>query len=237
MISFTNSIFWKESSIFILPCLLLLSISAKIKNYEHKKLGTPKFVDDKFKKISIQGITLFLFTVWQYLDFFIILPAFSRNFDTNYGFLFLIGKVGFSITVTIFYSSVILLKQDNSSRLHKNQYFLAFLLCTIVYFFTYILVTIFGQNIFFEIIGEESDFNDYLLLSILTVNLMQSFVYYLIIQTNPNLKTISLLLAFLFFYTIILFFSPVKDFIAIFILSNLAFFFIFTRHSRKLYVN
>ena len=225
------------SSIFMLPCLLLLSINAKIKNYKFKKVGALKFEDEKFKEICVKGATLFLFTVWQYLDFFIILPVFSGNFDTNYGFLFLIGKVGFSITVTIFYSVVVLLKQGDGSKLKSIQFLLAFLICAITYIGIYISVTILAQNNFFEVIGEKNNFNDYFLFSVLTVNLMQSFVYYLIIQTNPNLNTIGLLFAFVFFYIIILFFSPVKELITIFILVNLVFFVIFTLHSKKLYLN
>ena len=224
-------------SIFILPCLLLLSINTKIKNYKFEKLDALEFENENLKKICIKGATLFLFTVWQYLDFFIILPVFSRNFDTNYGFLFLIGKVGFSITVTIFYSSVVLLKQNNGSKLKRIHLFLAFLICVTTYSGTYISVTIFGQYLFFETIGEKNDPYDYLLLSILTVNLLHSIVYYLIIQTNPNLNTINLLLICLFFYTTILCLSSVKGLIAIFISANLVFFFVFERHSKKLYPN
>lgn len=215
-------------SIFLLPLILFISLKNKQKKIKSITQDFSNFKDKKVKKFYFKSIILFLFTVWQYIDYFVIPEVINKVFDLNYGFMFLLGKVGFSVTVTLLYSLFVLFNYQYFKKFEKFQFIIALTLIILTYISLYLIVSIFDNMNIFSFSIFKNAFNYKCWYSILIINIIQSFVYYFFIKDSFSIKKCASLFIFTIFYFVILCIVPIHYFLFTFIACHIILLMAFT---------
>jgi hypothetical protein len=208
-------------SIFILPLLLTFNYKKlfyKTKNSSHS------FIDKNNKSlhsIYIKSLSVFLFAAFQYLDFFIISNKVSNIYDFNYGFIFLLGKIGFHITSTLFYSLFIFFDFPGFKKYTKHKLLFAFLICLFSYLMLFLVTSVLHKFVSLDFIEIMNISHNKFWIAILTTNFLQSLIYFLIFLKPIKLKTLYFTLICLFIYSIILNYGPIAFIKELLVSTNL----------------
>ena len=104
------------------------------------------------------------------------------------GTYFLLGKIGFNVTITLFYSFLIFLNYEKYNYLKKIQIYIVLLICSITYFSLHFMINIIDNYKIFEMISFYEKSSNNFWLRILLVNFVQSIIYFLILTSNEENK-------------------------------------------------
>ncbi len=208
-------------------CFLPLILNFYYRNNTQKNLvsiaNSFNYSNENFYSIYIKSLALFLFTIWQYLDFFIITTRVVDIGEFNYGFIFLLGKIGFHITSTLFYILFLFYNFPSFFNFKKHKYFHAIIICISSYLLLHLFIMLLEfyspTNLFNY--GYLSDNKIWFI--ILFVNFLQSIVYFYILSSSIRSKYLLLFSLCLIAYCAILYFCMISLILEIFLVINIFF--------------